>query len=135
MKKAVIYWSGTGNTAAMASAIAAGMGEGTELYSVDQFTGDIAEYDKIAFGCPAMGDEVLEETEFDPMFTECESKLSGKPIALFGSYGWGSGEWMESWTERAEDDNASLVCESVICNEMPDDEGLEQCRALGKALA
>ena len=81
-----------------------------------------------------MGDEVLEETEFDPMFTECESKLSGKPIALFGSYGWGSGEWMESWTERAEDDNASLVCESVICNELPDDEGLEQCRALGKAL-
>ena len=80
MKKAVIYWSGTGNTAAMASAIAAGMGEGTELYSVDQFTGDIAEYDKIAFGCPAMGDEVLEEGEFDPFFSSIEGKLGGKKV-------------------------------------------------------
>ena len=80
MKKAVIYWSGTGNTAAMASAIAAGMGEGTELYSVDQFTGDIAEYDKIAFGCPAMGDEVLEEGEFDPFFSSLEGKLGGKKV-------------------------------------------------------
>ena len=87
MKKAVIYWSGTGNTAAMASAIAAGMGEGTELYSVDQFTGDIAEYDKIAFGCPAMGDEVLEEGEFDPFFSSIEGKLGGKKVALFGSSG------------------------------------------------
>ena len=86
MKKAVIYWSGTGNTAAMASAIAAGMGEGTELYSVDQFTGDIADYDKIAFGCSAMGDEVLEEAEFDPFFTSIEGKLGGKKVALFGSY-------------------------------------------------
>ena len=80
MKKAVIYWSGTGNTAAMASAIAAGMGEGTELYSVDQFTGDIAEHDKIAFGCPAMGDEVLEEGEFDPFFSSIEGKLGGKKV-------------------------------------------------------
>ena len=80
MKKAVIYWSGTGNTAAMASAIAAGMGEGTELYSVDQFTGDIADYDKIAFGCSAMGDEVLEEAEFDPFFTSIEGKLGGKKV-------------------------------------------------------
>lgn len=80
MKKAVIYWSGTGNTAAMASAIAAGMGEGTELYSVDQFTGDIAEYDKIAFGCPAMGDEVLEEGEFDPFFSPIEGKLAAKRL-------------------------------------------------------
>ena len=79
-KIAVIYWSGTGNTAAMASAIAAGMGEGTELYSVDQFTGDIAEYDKIAFGCPAMGDEVLEEGEFDPFFSSIEGKLGGKKV-------------------------------------------------------
>ena len=77
MKKAVIYWSGTGNTAAMASAIAAGMGEGTELYSVDQFTGDIAEYDKIAFGCPAMGDEVLEEGEFDPFYRRQAGRQKG----------------------------------------------------------
>ena len=81
-----------------------------------------------------MGAEVLEESEFEPFFMQAEGTLMNKKVALFGSYGWGSGEWMESWTERAEDDNASLVCESVICNEMPDDEGLEQCRALGKAL-
>ena len=81
-----------------------------------------------------MGVEVLEEEEMEPFVEALESKVGGKNILLFGSYGWGSGEWMESWTERAEDDNASLVCESVICNEMPDDEGLEQCRALGKAL-
>ena len=140
MKKvAVVYWSGTGNTEAMATAVAEGAkaaGAEVTVMTSATFTPDkVDEFDSIAFGCPSMGDEVLEETEFDPMFTECESKLSGKPIALFGSYGWGNGEWMESWTERAEDDNASLVCESVICNEMPDDEGLEQCRALGKALA
>lgn len=136
MKKAVIYWSGTGNTAAMASAIAAGMGEGTELYSVDQFTGDIAEYDKIAFGCPAMGDEVLEEGEFDPFFSSIEGKLGGKKVALFGSYGWGDGQWMREWTERVTGEGATVVNgEGLICQETPDDAMLEECKNLGKALA
>ena len=136
MKKAVIYWSGTGNTAAMASAIAAGMGEGTELYSVDQFTGDIAEYDKIAFGCPAMGDEVLEEGEFDPFFTSIEGKLGGKKVALFGSYGWGDGQWMREWTERVTGEGATVVNgEGLICQETPDDAMIEECKNLGKALA
>ena len=135
MKKAVIYWSGTGNTAAMASAIAAGMGEGTELYSVDQFTGDIAEYDKIAFGCPAMGDEVLEEGEFDPFFSSIEGKLGGKKVALFGSYGWGDGQWMRDWEERMNAAGATVVNgEGVIAHEAPDAEALEACRSLGKAL-
>ena len=136
MKKAVIYWSGTGNTAAMASAIAAGMGEGTELYSVDQFTGDIAEYDKIAFGCPAMGDEVLEEGEFDPFFSSIEGKLGGKKVALFGSYGWGDGQWMRDWVERAQGDGAQVFGgEGLICNEAPDDDVQAACRKLGADLA
>ena len=136
MKKAVIYWSGTGNTAAMASAIAAGMGEGTELYSVDQFTGDIAEYDKIAFGCPAMGDEVLEEGEFDPFFSSIEGKLGGKKVALFGSYGWGDGQWMRDWADRMTAAGATIVNgEGVICQEAPDDAALDACKDLGKQLA
>lgn len=132
MKKAVIYWSGTGNTAAMASAIAAGMGEGTELYSVDQFTGDIAEYDKIAFGCSAMGDEVLEEAEFDPFFTSIEGKLGGKKVALFGSYGWGDGQWMRDWAERTTKAGANLYDDGLMVNGFPDGDAKVQCTAFGE---
>ena len=132
MKKAVIYWSGTGNTAAMASAIAAGMGEGTELYSVDQFTGDIAEYDKIAFGCPAMGDEVLEEGEFAPFFSSIEGKLGGKKVALFGSYGWGDGQWMRDWAERTTKTGATLYDDGLMVNGFPDADAKVQCTAFGE---
>ena len=132
MKKAVIYWSGTGNTAAMASAIAAGMGEGTELYSVDQFTGDIADYDKIAFGCSAMGAEVLEEAEFDPFFTSIEGKLGGKKVALFGSYGWGDGQWMRDWAERTTKAGANLYDDGLMVNGFPDGDAKVQCTAFGE---
>ena len=132
MKKAVIYWSGTGNTAAMASAIAAGMGEGTELSSVDQFTGDIADYDKIAFGCSAMGDEVLEEAEFDPFFTSIEGKLGGKKVALFGSYGWGDGQWMRDWAERTTKAGANLYDDGLMVNGFPDGDAKVQCTAFGE---
>ena len=132
MKIAVIYWSGTGNTEAMASAVAEGAG--AELYSVSQFSGDVSEYDRLAFGCPAMGAENLEEGEFEPFFEGIESKLSGKKVALFGSYGWGDGDWMRSWEDTCRDDGAVLACESVICQEQPDDEALEKCKALGAAL-
>ena len=132
MKKAVIYWSGTGNTAAMASAIAAGMGEGTELYSVDQFTGDIADYDKIAFGCSAMGDEVLEEGEFDPFFSSIEGKLGGKKVALFGSYGWGDGQWMRDWAERTTKAGANLYDDGLTVNGFPDGDAKVQCTAFGE---
>lgn len=132
MKKAVIYWSGTGNTAAMASAIAAGMGEGTELYSVDQFTGDIADYDKIAFGCSALGDEVLEEGEFDPFFTSIEGKLGGKKVALFGSYGWGDGQWMRDWAERTTKAGANLYDDGLTVNGFPDGDAKVQCTAFGE---
>ena len=133
MKAAVIYWSGTGNTEQMANAIAEGAG--AELFSVSDFTGDIADYDRIAFGCSAMGDEVLEESEFEPFFTAIEGALSGKTIALFGSYGWGDGEWMRTWEDDCRANGMKLVCDSVICCEAPDDEAVENCRKLGAELA
>lgn len=140
MKKvAVVYWSGTGNTQAMAEAIAEGAeakGAEVSLLTPDAFSpGQVAQYDTIAFGCPSMGDEVLEESEFDPMFTECEPELSGKDIAIFGSYGWGDGQWMREWEDRCQAAGARLIDDGLMINEMPDDQGLEACRQLGQALA
>ena len=92
-KVAVVYWSGTGNTEAMANAVLEGAkaaGADASIFTASEFDGSrVAEFDGIAFGCPAMGAEVLEESEFEPMFNSCESSLSGKKLALFGSYGWG----------------------------------------------
>ena len=137
-KIAVVYWSGTGNTEAMAAAVAEGAkekGADAVLLSAAEFSADqVSSYDAIAFGCPSMGSEQLEESEFEPMFFACEGSLRGKNIALFGSYGWGDGEWMRSWESRCADDGAVLVCDSVICNEAPDDEALSACRGLGAAL-
>ncbi len=134
MKTAVIYWSGTGNTEAMAKAVAEGAG--AELFSVSAFSGDVADYDAVAFGCPAMGAENLEEGEFEPFFEGIEIKLSGKKVALFGSYGWGDGEWMREWAERVKNDGAVLVNdEGLIVNEAPDDAALADCKALGAKLA
>ena len=92
-------------------------------------------YDAIAFGCPAMGGEELEESEFRPMFDDCKAKLAGKKIALFGSYGWGDGEWMRTWEDDCKSKGAQLACDSVICCETPDDEAIGACRSLGAALA
>lgn len=137
-KIAVVYWSGTGNTGAMASAVADGAREkGAEvaLLTAAEFGADqVAGFDAIAFGCPSMGAEQLEESEFEPMFSGCESKLGGKRIALFGSYGWGGGEWMRTWESRCSGDGANIVCESVICNDAPDDDALSACRELGMSL-
>ncbi len=133
MKTAVIYWSGTGNTEQMAAVVAEGAG--AELYSVSEFGGNIDDYDRIAFGCSAMGDEVLEESEFEPFFSEIEGKLSGKRIALFGSYGWGDGKWMRDWVERAKSCGAEIVNdEGLIINDAPDNDGLTACKLLGEAL-
>ena len=138
-KIAVVYWSGTGNTQAMAEAVEAGAKEaGAEVsvFSPTEFSKDkLSQFDGIAFGCPSMGVEVLEETEFEPMFTDIESSLSGKRIALFGSYGWGDGQWMRDWEERCEDDGANLVTDSVMANEMPGDNELSECKNLGALLA
>ncbi|MBP5491478.1 MAG: flavodoxin [Clostridiales bacterium] len=140
-KIAIVYWSGTGNTESMADAVESGAKEaGSEVsrFTASQFNPEqVSEYDAIAFGCPAMGAEVLEESEFDPMFTELENSgvLSGKKVGLFGSYGWGDGEWMRNWEERCKNAGAALVCEGVICNESPDDEANANCRKLGADLS
>ncbi len=136
---AVVYWSGTGNTEAMANAVAEGVranGAEAALLTAAEFTADMVnDYDAIGFGCPAMGDEVLEEDEFEPMFSGCQSALKGKKIALFGSYGWGDGDWMRTWEETCRECGAELVCDSVICQEAPDEDGEKSCRELGAALA
>lgn len=138
-KVAVVFWSGTGNTQAMADAVAQGArskgAEVTVLGPSEFGMADVANYDAIAFGCPSMGAEVLEESEFEPMFTAVESALNGKKIALFGSWGWGQGAWMTDWEARCSADGAVLACDSVICQEAPDDDALAQCRNLGGALA
>ena len=137
-KIAVVYWSGTGNTEAMANAIADGArnaGASVEVFTADGFSASMMDnFDAIAFGCPSMGAEQLEESEFEPMFTDCQSKLSGKKIALFGSYGWGDGEWMRNWEDSCRDAGAVLACDSVICQDAPDDEAEANCRSLGASL-
>ncbi|WP_195282897.1 flavodoxin [Harryflintia acetispora] len=133
---AVIYWSQTGNTEAMANAIAEGInaaGAQAQLFTVSEITADkAAEYQKLALGCPAMGAEVLEESEFEPFFTELEGKLSGKKVLLFGSYGWGDGEWMRDWQDRTAAAGA-ILCggEGLMAHETPDDDALASCRKLG----
>ena len=135
-KVGIVYWSGTGNTKIMAEAVLEGAkNKGLEatLFDVSEFNKDmVSDFDAIAFGCPAMGAEALEEVEFEPVFSECD--LNGKNIALFGSYGWGGGEWMNSWEEVCGEKGAKLVSKSVICNEAPDDEVLEECKKLGEML-
>lgn len=125
MKVALVYYSQTGNTEAMANIIENALNGQAEcsIIAPEAFTIDnVSEYDAIAFGCPAMGVEVLEEEVFEPMFASLEASLSGKKIALFGSYGWGDGEWMRAWAERAASVGAVLVCDPVICQEAPDEE-------------
>lgn len=135
---AVVYWSGTGNTAAMASLVAEGArsaGAEVTMFTAGAFdAGQVENFDAIAFGCPAMGAEELEESEFEPMFSACEQKLTGRPTALFGSYGWGDGEWMRLWEDRCAKAGIPLACGSVICCEAPDDAGCAACRRLGEGL-
>lgn len=138
MKIAVVYYSSTGNTKAMAEAVEEGAknaGAKVDLFTAIEFDASkVEKYDAIAFGCSAMGDEVLEELEFEPMFKECEKNLNGKKIALFGSYGWGDGEWMRNWEERCLNCGVKFACDYVICNEYPDDDALQKCKIQGEAL-
>lgn len=137
-KVAVVYWSGTGNTEMMAAQVKKGAEEaGAEvtMFTAAEFSPEkIDDFDAIAFGCPSMGAEVLEESEFDPMFTACEGKLGGKKIALFGSYGWGDGQWMRDWEERCNGAGVTFATDYVIVNETPDADGDAACQELGKAL-
>ena len=134
-KIAVVYWSGTGNTEAMANAVLAGAGAQAELFNVGEFDASMVDsFDALAFGCPAMGAEQLEDFEFEPMFDSCKTGLKGKKIALFGSYGWGSGQWMSAWEESCREAGAVLAGESVICSGYPEAGDIERCRLLGSLL-
>ncbi len=137
MKKiAIVYYSATGNTEAMADIIKASLNNKAEveIFTCDNFTPDmVKDYDAIAFGCPAMGDEVLEEDSFEPMFSSVEAQLEGKKTALFGSYGWGDGEWMRNWQERIKNDKADLVS-AVICQDAPDEDAKGELEALANSL-
>lgn len=137
-KVAVVYWSGTGNTEAMAECVVIGAkeaGADVVVYTASEFCKEmVSEYDAIAFGCPSMGSEELEEGEFEPMFSSLGDALKNKKIALFGSYGWGDGEWMRNWEDRCNGLSSNLVCESVICNGQPDDIAKDSCKLLGKYL-
>ena len=138
-KVKVIYWSATGNTEAMAKAVAEGVNEAggeAELLFVTQVNPeDIKDDAAFAIGCPAMGAEVLEEGDVEPFVTEIEGLISGKKVALFGSYGWGDGQWMRDWEERMTGAGAVVINgEGLICQEAPADDAIEQCKELGKQL-
>lgn len=139
-KIVVAYWSQTGNTAAMAAAVAQGIEAGGKEAVVAEISSvsmeDLKAANAFAMGCPAMGAEVLEEGEMEPFVMEVEEFAAGKKIGLFGSYGWGDGQWMRDWEERMMTAGAEVVGrEGVICQGMPDDEGMAACVELGKALA
>ena len=141
-KVAVVFWSGTGNTETMANCIAEGAKnagaevEVVQINSEGDFTPErTGEFDVIAFGCSSQGSEQLEESAFEPMFTAVEGSLAGKKVALFGSYGWGDGQWMRDWHDRCAAAKATLFDEDLTINETPDDDGQDACRDMGKALA
>lgn len=139
MQVNIVYWSGTGNTEAMANLIR----EGAENAGASVTLTEVSKADAsavlnaavLALGCPSMGDEVLEEEEFEPFMASIEGDVVGKKLALFGSYGWGDGQWMRDWTERVKNAGAELAAESLIVNEAPDDNVGEQCKAFGASLA
>lgn len=140
MKKAIIvYWSGTGNTEALAESIKEGLEnsnfqvELTEVY--DTSVEEVISYDKILFGCPSMGIEELEEEEFEPFFQDIEESLEGKKVALFGSYGWGDGEWMEAWEERVNNAGAILFEKGYIVESTPSEEEEEEAKEFGGRFA
>ena len=137
-KVAVVYFSSTGNTQMMAEAVADGVrnagGEADVIDCTAFSTSDVANYDAFAFGCPAMGAEQLDEGSFEPMFASVETMLNGKKVGLFGSYGWGVGEWMQTWADRVREDGANLVNDGVIANYAPDAEATAACNDLGAAL-
>ena len=136
----VVFWTQGGNTQAMAEAIGEGIreaGKEAEVVFVSSITPDALKDEPVfALGCPAMGAEVLEEAEMEPFVAELEGSVSGKKIGLFGSYGWGDGQWMRDWASRFENAGAVIVGgEGVICVEAPDDEAVNACKKLGNELA
>ncbi len=140
MKKGVIvYWSGTGSTEAMAEALAEGAKKNhaqVTLLPVDEATvDDVKNADFIAMGCPSMGGDELEEQDMEPFVASLESVVAGKPVVLFGSYGWGEGKWMEDWVARMNQWGAQVLGEGLICLGMPNEENLKECQEVGSALS
>ena len=136
----VVIWTQSGNTQAMAEAIGKGITEaGKEanvVYVGSASLDDLKAANAFALGCPSMGVEVLDEAEMEPFVAEVEGFASGKTIALFGSYGWGDGEWMRNWVERMQAAGATVLNgEGLICQETPDDDAIAECVNLGKQLA
>ncbi len=137
MKIMIVYWSGTGNTEAMANAVYAGAKEAgaeVELHNVSQ-AGDVSDCDVLLLGCPAMGSEELEPEEFEPFFAAIESSLSGRKIGLFGSYEWADGEWMRTWQQRVEMAGGVMIADGVAAYGAPDPDAVAACRNLGKLAA
>ena len=138
-KALVLYWSGTGNTEMMAEAVVSGLvdnGLEADLVSVSEFDDStIDDYTHVALGCPSMGDEELEDFEFLPVYEAIKDNLSDKNVALFGSYDWGSGEWMESWYTDGLTTGANLVADGLIAHLTPDTAALEEAKELGETLA
>lgn len=132
-KTAVIYWSQTGNTEAMANAIAEGAGVSAVAVG-DTSAAEAAQFDNLILGCPAMGAEELDDTEFDPFYQELKASLSGKNVAIFGSYDWGDGEWLRKWEDDVKETGANFV-EALAVNLTPDDDALASCKALGAKVA
>ena len=134
----VVYWGDTGNTEGMANYVAEGIraaGGNADVITADSFGPDkVSQYDAIAFGCPAMGDEILEEDIFEPMFSAVEGSLSGKRVGIFGSYDWGDGQWMRDWADRCRAAGAELANDGVIANLTPNDAEAEDCRNLGRLM-
>lgn len=138
MKIPVIFWSGTGNTEAMAQAVAEGIREnGNEavvLNVSEASVADVEAAEAVALGCPAMGDEVLEEYEMEAFVESIANAVKGKRVVLFGSYDWGDGQWMRDWEERMVSYGAELVEKGLIINLEPDELGTSECKSLGRAL-
>ena len=136
----VIYWSMSGNTQAMAEAIAKGINdsgkEAVVQYVSEASVSELQDAKVFALGCPAMGAEVLEDVEMEPFVTELEGCVAGKTIGLFGSYGWGDGQWMRDWEERMSGCGAAIINGAgLICHETPDDAMISECENLGKQIA
>lgn len=131
----IIFWSGTGNTESMAQAIYEGSKKGgnSKLLTVDKATlDDVVEADILFLGCPSMGVEELEESEMEPFMESISNDINGKKIILFGSYGWGDGEWMQDWEERIKNCGGTIVEDSIICNESPQEDVLKELTSLGQ---
>ncbi|AKA68053.1 flavodoxin [Clostridium scatologenes] len=135
----IIYWSGTGNTEAMATGVMDGAKSenvNVRLLNVGEAkVEDVLKADAVALGCPSMGSEQLEESEMEPFIESISDAIEGKDTALFGSYGWGNGEWMTDWQERMESYGARVIEDGFIINNEPDEDGIKKCKELGELLA